>query len=322
MGMLEQMSFDKPPIMFAAWPGMGNVGLMAIEYLRKSLDANLFAELDLTPFYVPEEVVVENGMAHFPEIPRSFFHEQHDPDLVFFESTLSASGKEAMSIAQTVLDVAKKLKAPRIYTAAAFPQPMSHTAEPVVYAASNTKNLLHELRSYGVEPMPAGMISGLSGLVLGIAASRHIEAACLVATIPSYAAGLNYPKGSLAIVKTFSRILDISIDTNDLERDVDESELEFEDVEERLRNLFPSLLEQDEKENSEEREQWEPPSEPDDKRVPEYVMERIEQLFRSVKKNKDKDRAKELKAELDKWGLYKVYENRFLDIFKDGDELE
>ena len=53
-----------------------------------------------------------------------------------------------------------------------------------------------------------------------------------------------------------------------------------------------------------------------DDKVPEYVMARIERLFKELSQKKDKDRAMELKAELDKWGLYEIYEKRFLNLFK------
>jgi hypothetical protein len=44
-------------------------------------------------------------------------------------------------------------------------------------------------------------------------------------------------------------------------------------------------------------------------------MERVEHLFQIVAK--DHSRAPELKAELDRWKLYELYENRFLDLFDD-----
>jgi hypothetical protein len=43
-------------------------------------------------------------------------------------------------------------------------------------------------------------------------------------------------------------------------------------------------------------------------------MDRIERMFKNAKQNKAK--AQELKIELDKWGLYKFYEDRFLDLFE------
>lgn len=314
---LDYLHFKKPPIMFAAWPGMGNAGLMAMDYLRRHIDAQLFAELDMEPFYVPEEVVVENGIARFPEIPKSFFHEQHNPDMVIFESTVQMRGKDAVAIAQTVLDVAHKLKAPRVITAAALPRPMSHETEPQVYAASNQDKLLKELERYGIEPLQGGYISGLNGLLLGIAASKDIEAACILASIPSYATGIPYPKGSLAIVRKIAKIMNISIDETELEDAINESESTFADIEERLQNILPLLeMEEDGEAVTEEEEASPGGKQEPEQRVPEYAMERIEKLFDEVKRNHDKKRAKELKNELDRWGLYQLYENRFLDLFK------
>lgn len=315
MRKIEDINFNSPPIMFAAWPGMGNVALMAMDYLRRTVDARLFAELDMEPFYVPEEVVVSEGIASFPELPRSFFHEQHEPNLVFFESTIQTEGQDAVTIAQMVLEVAKKLKAPRIYTAAALPLAMSYKAESEIYVAANQRYFLNELESYGIKPLNEGYISGLSGLLLGIAASQNIEAACIMATIPTYAAAMAYPKGSLAIVKCLARINDLDIDTSELENGVIESEESFAEIEERLRNVLPMLLEQEPQDLFEE-QQMPPPSEMKDDKVPEYVMARIERLFRELAQKKDKARALELKAELDKWGLYEIYEKRFLNLFK------
>lgn len=315
MRKIENINFNSPPIMFAAWPGMGNVALMAMDYLRRTVDARLFAELDMEPFYVPEEVVVNEGIASFPELPRSFFHEQHEPNLVFFESTIQTEGQDAVTIAQTVLEVAKKLKAPRIYTAAALPLAMSYKAESEIYVAANQRYFLRELESYGIKPLDEGYISGLSGLLLGIAASQNIEAACILATIPTYAAAMAYPKGSLAIVKCLARINDLDIDTSELEKGVAESEESFAEIEERLRNVLPMLLEQEEQDIFEE-QQMAAPSEMKDDKIPEYVMARIERLFKELSQKKDKARAMELKAELDKWGLYEIYEKRFLNLFK------
>ena len=50
-------------------------------------------------------------------------------------------------------------------------------------------------------------------------------------------------------------------------------------------------------------------------KVPHYIMERIEELFQ--KAAKDHSLAPQLKSELDRWNLYELYENRFLDLFED-----
>ncbi len=48
--------------------------------------------------------------------------------------------------------------------------------------------------------------------------------------------------------------------------------------------------------------------------VPGYIKNRIDKLFDLAKK--DTTKAYELKALLDKWELFKYYEDRFLDLFK------
>jgi hypothetical protein len=49
-------------------------------------------------------------------------------------------------------------------------------------------------------------------------------------------------------------------------------------------------------------------------KLPLSVKEKIEKLFTQAKSEIAK--ANELKAELDRWNVYKDYEDRFLDLFK------
>ena len=55
-------------------------------------------------------------------------------------------------------------------------------------------------------------------------------------------------------------------------------------------------------------------------KVPEYVMDKIEKLFVAVKSQRSKqgsrEKAAELKNELDRWDLYNLYEDRFLELFR------
>jgi proteasome assembly chaperone (PAC2) family protein len=315
------MHFDTPPIMFAAWPGMGNVALLAMDYLRKRVDARLFAEVDMNPFFVPEAIVVENGIAHFPDIPKSIFHQHHNPDVVIFESNTATGGKDGITIVNGILDVARQLKSPRIYTAAAYSQPMSHRTTSKIYSACNRRSIREELTQSGILPLPAGYVSGLNGLLLGIAEAQDIEAACFLSTIPSYAAAIAYPKASLAIVNAITHVTRLSIDTGELEEEVKAADSVLEEIEQRMRSFFSAAVDQQEAESDESFERFSPeqePSRPEHDHIPAFAMEKIERLFHEAKGNRTK--AMELKRELDEWGLYALYEDRFLDLFKE-DEL-
>ena len=302
MKTFEKISFPAPPIMFAAWPGMGNVGLIATDYLRRKLDAKIFAEIDMSPFFIPDSIIVKDGIAQLPEIPSSIFHYVFNPNVIIFESNAQVGGRDGINIIKTILDVVKEFKVSRIYTAAALVHPMTYQSPSRVLVACSNPTHLEALSKNGVVPMPDGYIAGLNGLLLGVAASHNIESACFLGTMPSYASNMMYPKASLEIVKTFREILGTPLDFSELETSVSEMDQQFATIEERIRQIFPQSTEPDEEMSGIE-----------DEKVPHYIMEKIEKLFEKAKS--DRQAATELKQELDRWNLYELYENRFLDLF-------
>jgi uncharacterized protein len=305
MKFFKDISFSKPAAVLAAWPGMGNVGLITIDFLRRKMKAELFAEIDMSPFFIPDSIVVKHGIAQFPDIPMSRFYYTADPSLIIFESDAQMGGRDGIAIIKMFLDVIGRFQIERIFTFAAFAQPMSYRNPSQVLAACNGDSLFGKLKGFGVTPMPDGVIAGLNGLLLGVAASRRIDAGCLLGTIPNYATNFAYPKASLELVRTIARIQGLSIDTSELEEGVGEMDQQLASIEERIREFFPNV-------NKEEDEEI---SSIDEEKVPHYVMERIEKLFQEARV--DRARAPELKKELDRWNLFELYENRFLDLFED-----
>ena len=179
MKMFEEIKFASEPKVLAAWPGMGNVGLITVDYLRRKLDAKVFAEIDMSPFFIPDSIVVKDGIAQLPDIPTSVFYAVHNPDLIIFESNAQLSGREGIMVIKMLLDVLKQFSINRIYTFAAFAQPMSHASDSEALITCNSQSMLDSIKMNGVVPMPDGFIAGLNGLLLGVAASRQIDAACL-----------------------------------------------------------------------------------------------------------------------------------------------
>jgi proteasome assembly chaperone (PAC2) family protein len=248
---------------------------------------------------------VKNGIAQFPDIPTSAFYYTKDPDIVIFESDAQVGGRDGIAIIKMFLDVIARFNVSRIFTFAAFAQPMSYRDHSQVLITCNADSLLHKIADNGVIPMPDGFIAGLNGLLLGVAASRRIEAGCMLGTIPSYAMNFAYPKASLELIKTVARIQDLSIDTSELEENAVEMDQQLAMIEDRIREFFPSVNKEDDEEISSI----------DEEKVPHYVMEKIENLF--LEARTDRAKAPELKKELDRWKLFELYEDRFLDLFED-----
>jgi hypothetical protein len=154
--------------------------------------------------------------------------------------------------------------------------------------------------------MDGGHISGLNGLVLAAAAARGIRAACLLATIPQYAVSLPNPKASRAIIEALQRIAGFKIDFAEIDEFAKEMDGKMALVEEKVKDVFPV-----------DKEEAVHPKSAAGKKIPGYIMEKIEKLF--LESKLDRSKAVALKNELDRWDLYKIYEDRFLDLFT-GDQ--
>jgi predicted ATP-grasp superfamily ATP-dependent carboligase len=298
---------------------MGNVGIISTDYIRGKLKAEVLAEIDMSPYFVPESIVVEKGLAELPELPRSVIYYTHNPDMLIFESNAQIAGKEGISIIKKLVQFAEMYKVKRIFTAAALAQDISHSIKPHVLGAFNRIEMIDEFKECGVKPMETGFIAGLNGLLLGIASNYDIESGCFLGTIPTFATNLAYPKASLEIIKLIEQIFNFEVDKNDLEESISLVDTQFSEIEKKIRELYPEALNMlsDEDDDDDEIEPWKLLSENDDveeEEVPRYIMDKIERLFEEVKK--DKSKASILKKELDRWKLYELYEHRFLNLFK------
>jgi hypothetical protein len=78
--------------------------------------------------------------------------------------------------------------------------------------------MAEELERYDLVQRGNLQISGLNGLLLGVAKERDIDGICLLGEVPTYAARLQNPMAALAIINTLTKLIGISIDTNELEQ--------------------------------------------------------------------------------------------------------
>jgi proteasome assembly chaperone (PAC2) family protein len=242
------------PVMVAGWPGIGNIGLIAVDAMRRSLRAEQLAYIEPWEFFYPNKAIIRNGELIDLSFPASEFYFQRTDkrDVIFFTGEeqpteggrIYAEGSKAYSMANLVLDVAQKFGCRRIYTSGAAVAPLHHTASSRVWAVPNSKTLLEEVRQYdntiimsGVEGRAGqGNITGLNGLLLGVARRRGIDAICLMGEIPVYLQGFPfpYPKGSKSVLEVLSAALGIWMDMETVNNLAEESEKELTGLYEKL----------------------------------------------------------------------------------------
>ncbi len=219
------------PYLVAGWPGIGNIGLIAISTLRGQILAKELGEIEPWDFFYPKRVVIRHGVLAELEFPGNKFYYQRleGKDLIIFigeeqpaeGGRVYAEGRKAYQIANLVLDVAARFGCQRVYTSGAAVALTHHTLKPRVWAVTSSEGLLKEVKSYENTILMSevegrgnwGNITGLNGLLLGLAKKRGFEAICLMGEIPDYlsAAPFPYPRASKSVLEVLSNLLGIQI---------------------------------------------------------------------------------------------------------------
>jgi len=255
--------------MLCGWAGIGNVGLVAVSTLRRLVQAEEFAEIEPYGYFEPSKVIVRYGLIEDMRFPTTKFYcrgiggegqnvaagaaqeekqkaglspsSSAGRDLVLLVGEQQpADERKAYDMASTVVDMAQSLGCRRIYTSAASVTMIHHTVKPRVWAVPNTPELIPEVRRYGNTVLMSevgstngeGVISGLNGVLLGVARNRGIQAVCLMGEVPYYLQGAPwpYPRASISVLEVLGRILRLSLDLSELHAMAAKVEVNIEQI--------------------------------------------------------------------------------------------
>lgn len=220
------------PDLICGWPGIGRIGIMAVDYLRRAIAAEELGEIEPWEFFEPRKVSIQDGLIKDLEFPTNKFYYQRlkNRDSLLFigeeqpaeGARLHATGEKAYGMANLVLDVAEQFGCQRVYTSGAAVIQTHHTLKPRVWAVPNSEDLIDEVRGYDNTVLMSeiegrhgqGAITGLNGLLLGVAKKRGIKALCLMGEIPYYlqASPWPYPRASVSVLEVMTSTMGIDID--------------------------------------------------------------------------------------------------------------
>jgi uncharacterized protein len=307
------LNAEKPqlhhPWLVAVWPGMGNVAISAGYYLLAKLGMHMIAEFEGGDLFDVDHVEVKDGIIQAGQRPRNRVFVWNDPEkkhdlVVLFGEAQPAIGKYAFC--RQLIGYARELGVERVFTFAAMATQMHPENRSRVFGAATDAANLGELRRLELEILEGGNISGLNGVLLGAAAEVRLGGACLLGEMPHVFSQLPYPKASLAILEVFTAITGIKIDLTELADQATQ-------VDQQLGQLFARVEQAYDKQEATAEEEYSPES-AEEPRLRSSDEAKIEDLFAQA--NKDRTKAFELKQELDRLGVFKEYEDRFLDLFK------
>lgn len=301
------------PWLVAVWPGMGAVAHIAGTYLQQVLRAHPVAEIDSSTWFDLRSVRVQKGVMQPAEQPRSILRAWRNPgdgrDLVVMVADQQPATGGFRYCEQLLRHARTELGIQRVVTFAALGTPIHPKEKPRVFAVATDRGVLADCERAKALPLEEGEIGGLNGVFLAAAAAQGVEGMCLLGEFPFFANAIPNPKSSSAVLRVFARIAGIPLDLSELDQQAGIVEKGFIEQLERLQRQiqeqqgadveFPTAYERVEEE---------------EETVDPAVRARVEQLFAQAER--DRQKALELKSELDRLGLFKEYEDRFLDLFK------
>ena len=214
------------PILIEGLPGIGNVGKVAVDFLIDELKAKKLYEI--TSYTFPHSVFVnEDNLVELPMV--EIFYKKFQgkrQDLILLGGDVQPTDEvSSYEFSEKVLDIIEQFKGREVITLGGIGLAEA-PKKPKVYCTANTKKIIQKYKNgmvndklYGV----VGPIIGVSGLLVGMAKRRNIDAIAFLAETYGHPMHLGI-KGAMEILKVLDKRLKLSINISRLNKEVKEIE--------------------------------------------------------------------------------------------------
>lgn len=227
---VEVRSLSRPalvkPVLVCGLPGSGYVGKLAADYLVTAFKAEKVAEFQSSSF-PPHVNVTDEGLASRLRADLLYAKTGQENDLLIFTADAQPATSEGeYALADAVLGHAKELHAELVFSLAAFVTG-TFVRQRHVFGASTSADLVPRLSENGVAMMNEGGISGMNGLVVGMAKLHGMQGVSLLGETSGY---LLDPSASHSVLEALSKILGLKIDLASIEARAKEAQQIFSQV--------------------------------------------------------------------------------------------
>lgn len=235
---VKKMPKLKDPILIEGLPGIGNVGKVALDFIITELNAKKL--LSFTSYSFPHSVFInEKNLVELPAIDlyyKKFNNRKHD--LLLLAGDVQPLDEEGCyEFSEKVLDVFQDFQGKEVVTLGGIAM-RKVPKDPKVFCTGNTRDIVNNYKKgteandqlYGV----VGPIVGVSGVLLGLAGKRKINAVSLLAETYGHPLHIGV-KGSREILKILNKKLGLNVKLQTLDKEIVELERELSG---RARNIL------------------------------------------------------------------------------------
>ena len=228
----------KDAVLIEGLPGIGNVGKVAVDFIIEELKAKKIYEFFSYSF--PHTVFVnEENLVELPTI-EMYYAKNHKYQLLLLAGDIQPTDEvSSYEFSDVILNIAEKFNAKNIITLGGIGLP-AIPEKPRVYCTGNTKAVVRKYKKgtklndklFGV----VGPIIGVSGLLVGLAEKRNIDAISLLAETYGHPMYLGV-KGARELVEVLNNKLELGIDIKKMDKEISKLESDMNKKAKRLKEI-------------------------------------------------------------------------------------
>ena len=193
------------PYLVCGFPGSGFVGKLAVDHLIQELSAKHLADIYSTSF-PPQILIRTDGTADL--IKNSIFYfEDTGPCpislLLLTGDTQPVNPDSEYLLAEEILDIAAKFNPKKVFTLAAYITGV-FIDKPRIFGTATHIDIVKRFEEKGVLAMDGGSITGMNGIMIGIAKLRGMKGVCLLGETSGYVLDAKSSKSLLEILDIVS----------------------------------------------------------------------------------------------------------------------
>ncbi len=210
----------KDSIFIEGLPGIGNVGKVVIDFIVDELKAEKICEITSNTF--PHSVFVnEENLVELPKI-ELFYKRIEGRDLLFMGGDVQPIDEtSSYDFSEKVLDLIQDFGTKEIITLGGIGLG-EIPKKPKIYCTGNSKDMIEKYKGSKVQSKLYGVVGpivGVSGLLLGLASQRKINAIALLAETYGHPMYLGV-KGAKEVLGVLNENLSLGVNVDKLEKEI------------------------------------------------------------------------------------------------------
>lgn len=222
----------RSPYLICGFPGSGYVGKMAVDHLIQELQAKHLADIYSSSF-PPQIMIRSDGTSEL--MKNSIFYSESktisDSSLLLLTGDSQPANPDSeYSLAEEILDIASRFDLQMVFTLAAYITGL-FVEKPRIFGTATHADIVRSFHERNILSMDGGSITGMNGLIIGIAKLRGLKGTCLLGETSGYVVDA---KASKAILESLLSIIGMTVDMTNLEKRAKDTEMLIQTIEQQM----------------------------------------------------------------------------------------